>query len=72
MSRRLLAALRNLAQDCETIAAAARKAQREIEAAELLEAPVNEASVQRLVNRLERRMVAVANRIGVRPRTEAS
>jgi hypothetical protein len=67
MSRRLLTALRTIAQDCETIAAAARKALREIESAELLGTPVNEATVQRHVARLERRLMTAARRVGVRP-----
>lgn len=66
----LIKALRNLAQDCETIAAAARKALREIESAELLGAPVSEDAVQQQINRLERRLTSAAKRIGVRPSPE--
>lgn len=68
----LLKALRNLAQDCETVAAAARKALREIESAELLGAPVSEDAVQQQINRLERRLTTAARRVGVRhsPNTE--
>lgn len=68
----LLKALRNLAQDCETIAAAARKALREIESAELLGTPVSEDAVQQQINRLERRLTTAARRVGVRhsPNTE--
>jgi uncharacterized membrane protein len=65
MSRRLLTALRNVAQDCETIAAAARKALREIEGAELLGTPVSDAKVQKYVLRLERRLTIAARRVGV-------
>ena len=72
MSRRLLTALRNLAQDCETIAAAARKALREIEAAQVLGTPIDERVVQRAVARLEKRLLGAARRIGVRPREEAA
>lgn len=68
----MLKALRNLAQDCETIAAAARKALREIESAELLGTPVSEDAVQQQINRLERRLTTAARRVGVRhsPNTE--
>lgn len=62
----LIKALRNLAQDCETIAAAARKSLKEIESAELLGTPVSEAAVQRDITRLERRLTSAATRIGIR------
>lgn len=65
MSRRLLGSLRNLAQDCETIAAAARKALKEIESAQLLGTPVNDAAVEQAVKKLERRLVQAARRVGV-------
>ena len=62
----LLKALRNLAQDCETVAAAARKALREIESAEALGYPISETAVQKQINRLERRLTTAARRVGVR------
>lgn len=72
MSVVLLKALRNLAQDCETIGAAARKALREIEAADVLGMPMDAETVETHVARLERRMIAAANRIGVEPRKEVA
>lgn len=64
MSRRLVTSLRVLAQDCETIAGAARKALREIDTAQLLGTPVNDAAVEKAIRKLERRLVMAARRVG--------
>lgn len=71
MTNRLLIALRRIADDCDTIAAAARKALKEIESAQLLGTPVNADTVQRYVTRLERRLLSTARRIGIRPERAA-
>lgn len=68
MSRRLLVSLRNIAQDCETIASAARKALKEIESAQLLGTSVNEEKVEQAVKKLERRLTQAARRVGVKGR----
>lgn len=65
MSRRLISDLRNLVQDCETIAVAGRKALAEIESAQLLGTAVDEDAVERAVKKLERRLTQAARRVGV-------
>jgi transcriptional regulator NrdR family protein len=67
MSRRLLTALRNVAQDAETVAAAARKVLRELDAAHAVGTPIDHAEVERQVRRIERRLATVARRLGVQP-----
>jgi len=66
VSRRLITALRTIAQDCETIAKAARKALHEIEAAELIGTPVSESVVEKAVSKIEQRFLTTAHRLGVR------
>ena len=65
MSQRLLKTVRVLAQDCETIAAACRKIEREITVADATGWPADEGQLERMVQRIERRAVAAFRGIGV-------
>lgn len=66
MTKRLLSAVRNLAQDCETIAAACRKIERQLTVAVALDEPIDEGKVQQMVERIERRATTAFDNIGIR------
>jgi hypothetical protein len=64
MSKRLLASVRNLAQDCETISAACRKIERELMASQEI-GLMDEQQIERMVRRVEGRAAHAFRRIGV-------
>jgi hypothetical protein len=71
MSTRLLRDMRVLVQHAETIAAAGRRIIRELEGAEIVGAPINDARVESAVRTVEQRAIAMCAEIGVQWQEQA-